>query len=76
MRSLFRKIREANRPLCTALVAAAGSSSRMGGTDKLMETGNARSPHPFLSMFFLTSHMAASTITAIPAVTSPWTFKG
>ena len=37
MRSLFRKIREANRPFCTALVAAAGSSSRMGGTDKLME---------------------------------------
>ena len=24
MRSLFRKIREANRPFCTALVAAAG----------------------------------------------------
>ena len=37
MRSLFRKIREANRPFCTALVAAAGSSSRMGGVDKLME---------------------------------------
>lgn len=37
MRSLFRKMREANRPFCTALVAAAGSSSRMGGTDKLME---------------------------------------
>lgn len=37
MRSLFRKIREANRSFCTALVAAAGSSSRMGGTDKLME---------------------------------------
>ena len=37
MRSLFRKIREANRPFCTALVAAAGSSSRMGGTDKLMK---------------------------------------
>ena len=34
---MFRKIREANRPFCTALVAAAGSSSRMGGTDKLME---------------------------------------
>ena len=26
MRSLFRKIREANRPFCTALVAAAGIS--------------------------------------------------
>lgn len=37
MRSLFRKIREANRPYCAAIVAAAGSSSRMGGTDKLME---------------------------------------
>ena len=37
MRSLFRIIREANRPFCTALVAAAGSSSRMCGTDKLME---------------------------------------
>ena len=37
MRSLFRKIREVNRPFCTALVAAAGSSSRMGGVDKLME---------------------------------------
>ena len=37
MRSLFRKMREANRPFCTALVAAAGSSSRMGGVDKLME---------------------------------------
>ena len=37
MRSLFRKRREANRPFCTALVAAAGSSSRMGGVDKLME---------------------------------------
>ena len=37
MRSLFRKIREVNRPFCTALVAAAGSSARMGGVDKLME---------------------------------------
>ena len=37
MRGLFRKIREANRPYCAALVAAAGSSRRMGGTDKLME---------------------------------------
>lgn len=37
MRSLFQKIREANRPYCTALVAAAGSSTRMGGVDKLME---------------------------------------
>lgn len=37
MRSLFRKLREAERPYCAALVAAAGSSNRMGGTDKLME---------------------------------------
>ena len=37
MRSLFQKIREVNRPYCTALVAAAGSSTRMGGVDKLME---------------------------------------
>ena len=37
MRSLFRKIREANRPFCTALVAAAGSSSRMGGVNKLLQ---------------------------------------
>ena len=37
MRSLFRKIKEANRPYCAALVAAAGHSARMGGTDKLME---------------------------------------
>lgn len=37
MRSLFRKLREAERPCCAALVAAAGTSSRMGGTDKLME---------------------------------------
>lgn len=37
MRGLFRKIREADRPYCTALVAAAGSSQRMGGIDKLLE---------------------------------------
>lgn len=37
MRGLFRKIREADRPYCTALVAAAGSSQRMGGRDKLLE---------------------------------------
>ena len=36
MFSLFKKIREADRPYCTALVAAAGSSSRMGGVDKLL----------------------------------------
>ena len=35
--AFFKKFREAQRPRCTALVAAAGVSSRMGGTDKLME---------------------------------------
>ena len=34
--ALFRKLREAQRPHCTALVAAAGSSSRMGGVNKLL----------------------------------------
>lgn len=34
----FKRMQEARRPRCAALVAAAGSSSRMGGTDKqLME---------------------------------------
>lgn len=34
----FKRVREARRPRCAALVAAAGSSSRMGGGDKqLME---------------------------------------
>ena len=33
----LKRARKAVRPRCTALVAAAGSSSRMGGTDKLME---------------------------------------
>lgn len=33
----LKKVREIHRPYCTALVAAAGSSSRMGGQDKLME---------------------------------------
>lgn len=37
MISLFRKMRQTSRPRCAALVAAAGSSSRMGGVDKLME---------------------------------------
>lgn len=37
MFSFFRKIQEMNRPHCTALVAAAGASTRMGGIDKLME---------------------------------------
>ena len=35
--AFFKKFRDAQRPCCAALVAAAGSSSRMGGTDKLME---------------------------------------
>ena len=33
----FNKIRAAQRPRCAALVAAAGSSSRMGGINKLLE---------------------------------------
>ena len=34
----FKKIREARRPFCTALVAAGGSSERMGtGHTKLLE---------------------------------------
>lgn len=37
MFSFLRKIQEINRPHCTALVAAAGASTRMGGVDKLME---------------------------------------
>ena len=35
--AFFKKFRDAQRPCCAALVAAAGSSSRMGGVDKLME---------------------------------------
>ncbi len=34
----LRKFRAAQKPRCTALVAAAGSSSRMGGVNKLLET--------------------------------------
>lgn len=37
MLPFFKKIQEARRPRCTALVAAAGSSSRMGGVNKLLE---------------------------------------
>ena len=33
----FKKIRATQRPRCAALVAAAGSSSRMGGINKLLE---------------------------------------
>ncbi|WP_298019659.1 2-C-methyl-D-erythritol 4-phosphate cytidylyltransferase [uncultured Dysosmobacter sp.] len=33
----LKKMREARRPRCAALVAAAGSSSRMGGVNKLLE---------------------------------------
>jgi 2-C-methyl-D-erythritol 4-phosphate cytidylyltransferase len=33
----LKRFREAQRPRCTALVAAAGSSSRMGGVNKLLE---------------------------------------
>ncbi len=37
MFSVFKKMRGAKRPRCAALVAAAGSSSRMGGVNKLLE---------------------------------------
>ncbi|WP_295578846.1 2-C-methyl-D-erythritol 4-phosphate cytidylyltransferase [uncultured Oscillibacter sp.] len=37
MFSWFKKLRSSQRPYCAALVAAAGSSSRMGGVNKLME---------------------------------------
>ena len=33
----LKKMRESRRPFCSALVAAAGSSSRMGGLNKLLE---------------------------------------
>ena len=33
----FKTAKERQRPRCAALVAAAGTSSRMGGTDKMME---------------------------------------
>ncbi len=35
--SLFKKAREARRPRCAALVAAAGSSTRMEGVNKLLQ---------------------------------------
>ena len=37
MAPFWKKLREVRRSRCTALVAAAGSSSRMGGINKLME---------------------------------------
>ncbi len=37
MLPFLKKIRENRRPRCTALVAAAGSSSRMGGVNKLLQ---------------------------------------
>lgn len=37
MGRFFHKLRDAQRPFCTAIVAAAGSSSRMGGVNKLLE---------------------------------------
>lgn len=35
--AFFKRFREAQRPRCTALVAAAGSSARMGGINKLLQ---------------------------------------
>lgn len=40
MFSLFRRSKEKKRPICTALVAGAGSGNRMGGVNKLMEPLN------------------------------------
>ena len=37
MFSLFKHVRKSSRPQCTALVAAAGASSRMGGVNKLLQ---------------------------------------
>lgn len=37
MAGFFKRFREAQRPCCTALVAAAGASTRMGGQNKLLE---------------------------------------
>lgn len=37
MLPFLKKMREARRPRCTALVAAAGSSVRMGGVNKLLQ---------------------------------------
>ena len=37
MFSFLKKVRENRRPRCAALVAAAGTSNRMGGIDKMME---------------------------------------
>ena len=35
--AFFKRFREAQRPRCTALAAAAGSSTRMGGINKLLQ---------------------------------------
>ena len=37
MLPFLKRVREARRPRCTALVAAAGSSRRMGGVNKLLQ---------------------------------------
>ena len=37
MLPFFKKVREARCPRCAALVAAAGSSTRMGGVNKLLQ---------------------------------------
>lgn len=38
MLSFFKKFKKKSRPRCAALVAAAGSSSRMGGVNKLLQS--------------------------------------
>ena len=40
MLSFFKNVRTSSRPQCAPLVAAAGSSSRMGGVNKLLEPLN------------------------------------
>ena len=37
MRSIIKKLKKKNTSRCAALVAAAGSSSRMGGVNKLLQ---------------------------------------
>lgn len=37
MRKILKKWRDSQRPYCTALVAAAGNSTRMGGVNKLLQ---------------------------------------
>ena len=60
--AFFKKFRDAQRPCCAALVAAAGSSSRMGGVNKLLQ--------PLDGIPVL-----ARTLTALRAVQTPQIFE-